>query len=568
MVSITLKGWVENLRQEKVMTLVFLVCIIALAYFVVYPFGVLIWKSLLSPKTGELTLFNYAQFFMDRGIYDALLNTIEMALGTLILGIGIGVSMAWGVSRTNMPLKGFIRSMVVLTFATPTFLTSLAWVILLGPKAGIINETIKTIFSLKTAPFNIFSMTGLIFVLGIFLYPFIFFSTSAALDNIDPSVEEASVVLGASKSRTLFGITLPLVAPAIFSGGILIILQSFALFGAPAVIGMPAKIYTIATKIYSLFYFPPRFEMAAAVATPMILITVILLVIQKIYLGRKQYITMGGVRTSPQMIDIGMWRYVLMGFSLLVILLSIFLPFFALLSVSIKKIFGHPFSLENLSLQHYKFVFFKSPIVFTSLRNSFVLATSATLICMILAMIIGWMVEKTKVPGRGLLTFITLVSMSFPGIALALGLIFAFSSSPLNLYGTRWILLVGYVIIGLPIAFLFTRTSLKQLGIELVEAARTCGASWIKSMKDITTPLIKGGILAGSIIIFVSIFRELGASILLYTGGNEVVSVLIYTYSEEGDTGAMAAISVIVLAINLSLVLIVRRLVGKGVMQL
>jgi iron(III) transport system permease protein len=127
---------------------------------------------------------------------------------------------------------------------------------------------------------------------------------------------------------------------------------------------------------------------------------------------------------------------------------------------------------------------------------------------------------------------------------------------------------VGYVIIGLPIAFLFTRTSLKQLGIELVEAARTCGASWIKSMKDITTPLIKGGILAGSIIIFVSIFRELGASILLYTGGNEVVSVLIYTYSEEGDTGAMAAISVIVLAINLSLVLIVRRLVGRGVMQL
>ena len=368
---LSIRGHLENLRQEKVMALVFLLCAITLACFVVYPLGVLIRKSLLNPKTGGWTLFNYTQFFLDGGIYDAFLNTVEAALGTLILGIGIGVPMAWGVSRTNMPLKGFIRSMVVLTFATPTFLTALAWVILLGPKAGTINETIKSVFSLRTAPFNIFSMAGLIFVLGIFLYPFIFFSASTALDNIDPSMEEASVVLGASKARTLFGITLPLIAPAIFSGGILVILQSFALFGAPAVIGMPAKLYTISTKIYSLFYFPPRFEMAAAVATPMILMTAILLIIQKIYLGKKQYITMGGVRTSPQVIDIGMWRYVLTGFSLLIILLSIFLPFFALLSVSVKKIFGHPFSLENLSLQHYRFVFLKSPIVFTSLRNSF-----------------------------------------------------------------------------------------------------------------------------------------------------------------------------------------------------
>jgi iron(III) transport system permease protein len=564
----SIRGWIENIRQEKVMTLIYLICAVTLIYFVAYPLGVLVAKSFLKPKVHEFTLLNYAQFFMDRGIYEALLNTIQVALGTLLLGMGIGVPMAWGVSRTNMPLKGFIRSMVVLTFATPTFLTALAWIILLGPKAGIINETIRILFSLKESPFNIFSMNGLIFVLGIFLYPFVFFSTSAALDNMDPSMEEASVVLGASKGRTLFGITLPLIAPAIFSGGILIILQSFALFGAPAVIGMPAKIYTIATKIYSFFYFPPRFEMAAAVATPMILMTAILLIGQRIYLGRKQYITMGGTRTSPQIVDIGIWKYVLCGLSLFVIVLSIFLPFLALLSVSIKKIFGNPYSLGNLSLKHYEFVFLKSPIVFTSLRNSFLLALSASIISLILALIIGWMVEKTKLGGRSILTFITLLCMSFPGIALALGLIFAFSSPPLNLYGTRWILLVGYVIIGLPVAFLFARTSLKQLGIELVEAARTCGSSWIQSMRDVTVPLIKGGILAGGIIIFVSIFRELGASILLYTGGNEVVSVLIYTYSEEGDTGAMAAISVIVLAINLVLVLIVRRLVGKGVMQL
>lgn len=562
------KGFMEHLRQERAMTVIFLFCIVVLLFFVLYPFGVLFHKSLLSPKTGEFSLINYAQFFMDRGVYEALLNTIKMALGTLMLGIGIGVPMAWGVSRTNMPLKGFVRSMVVLTFATPTFLTALAWVILLGPKAGIINELFKTIFYLEKGPFNIFSMTGLIFVLGIFLYPFIFFSTSTAMDNMNPSMEEASMVLGASKSRTLFRITLPLIAPAIFSGGILIILESFALFGAPAVIGIPAKIYTLSTKIYSLFYFPPRFEMGAAVATPMILMTAILLVTQKIYLGRKQYITLGGIPMARQMIDIGFWKYLLCGFSLLFIILSIFLPFLTLFSVSIKKIFGNPFSLENLSLQHYEFVFFKSPVVFKAFKNSFLLAASASILCITFALIIGWMVEKAKIAGRGILTFLILICMSFPGVALALGLVFAFSSFPMNLYGSLWILLVGYGIIGLPIAFLFIRTSLKQLGTELVEAARTCGASWIQSMRDVTGPLVKGGILAGSVIIFVFIFRELGASIFLYTGGNEVVSVLIYHYSEEGDTGAMAAISTIVLSINLSLILLVRKLVGKGVMQL
>lgn len=528
----------------------------------------MVQKSFYIPGEGGATLKNYRTFLFDRSVYRALINTFKLAGGSLLLCIFLAIPMAWGVSRTNMPLKKFIRTMVVLTFATPTFLAAIAWITLLGPGAGTANTILKNVFNLKSSPLNIFSMEGMILVHALFLYPFLFFSVTTALENIDPSFEEAGAILGAGKIKVIFTITLPLIAPAIISGGTLVVLECMALFGAPAILGLPARIYTLSTKIYSYFYFPPRFEMAAAVALPLILIIALILLGQRMYLGRRQYITVGGISSQHQEIDLGKFRYLLAGFCLLVIGVGIFLPGLSLLIVSLKKLFGMPFSLSNFTLNNYYKLLFESLIFKTAVKNSFILSLGASIGALFLAVVLGWVVERTEVKGREIISFLVMICMSFPGIALAVGLVLAFSHRPLALYGTLYLFLIAYIIRGLPITFLYTRSALKQVSKELEEAPRVLGSGWLKSMKDVTVPLISPTLLAAGIIVFVLMFRELSSSIMLYTGGNEIIAVLIYQFSEEGDNGSMAAMAVMVFMFNLILVFFARKLGGESLGKL
>lgn len=554
----------DALRREPLKVLVLAISLALFTWFVLYPFALLVGRSFLQPGTSRWTLDNYAAFFAQAGLWSAFVNTLILGAGCLVLSLLVGVPMAWGVARTNMPCREFVQTMAALTLATPSFLSALAWILLLGPRAGSLNLLARELFGLDRPFFNIYSMGGLVFVLGLFLYPFVFFAATAALQSLDPRLEEAAEIHGSTQLGAALRVAGPLILPAILSGTILVVLEAFAVFGAPAVIGLPARFRTLSTQIYTFFYFPPQFEMAAVAAVPMVLLIALLLWLQRTILGRRQYVVVGGTAGYARRLDFGSWRIVLAAFCLAVIGVSIFLPFGALLVVSLKRIVGLPLAWDNFTLRHYRSVLVDSLVFRRSVLNSFVLAVAAATLCTAFSALLGWMVEKAQMVGRECIQFLMLLSLSLPGIAVAIGLVFAFSGPPMNLYGTLWIILVAYTIRGVPLAFLHARDAYRQVGDELLEASQILGASWLRAVRDVAVPLAKRGLLAGWILVFVLMLRELGASILLFTGDNQVVAVTIYQAAEEGDFGPMAALSVLVLFVTGILVLSVRRAVGSG----
>ncbi|UTW52998.1 iron ABC transporter permease [bacterium SCSIO 12827] len=543
----------RKIRHERGKALLLAGCVAVLGYFLIYPFSLMLVRGIQDPVTGALTLSVYEAMITDPAFYAAFQSSLIISLGTLAVCVVLAVPMAWGVSRSDMPYRGTIRVLTMLTFATPSFLGAIAWILLLGPGGGELNLFIRWLFDLESSPFNIFGTGGIIFVFSLYLYPYVFFAVCTALDNIDPAMEEAAAMLGASKLRTTFTVTLPLVLPAVLAGGALVFLESTVNFGVPAIVGLPVHVETLTTRIYSLFQFPPQYEMAAATAVPIILIVGLCVLIQRMAIGNRTYVTVGGISGRRDRVRLGRLGWVLSGLSFTVIAASILLPFLALLVTSLKRTFGNPVGFDNLTLQHFKNVLLGSTAQ-DAILNSLILAAGAATVCMVLAVIAAWLVERTKLPGRGLLTLLVMACFSFPGVALAVALIYAFSNGPLVLYGTMWILLLSYSIHGLPVVFNYARIGLRQVNPELSDAAEILGASWHRAFRDITVPLIKSGIISGGLIVFVLMMREFGSSVLLSGGGTEVVAVIIYEFAEEGDNGRMAALSLIVFVVNLIVV--------------
>lgn len=550
-------------REEKTKCIIFITTITVLILFLSYPLGNLILTSLYDIEKHTYTLHYYVNTFLDKQLIEIFTNTFKLAFMSVFFSIIIAIPSAWAVARTDMPFKKTIRNLITLTFAMPNFLGAIGWIILLGPRSGWLNLASMHLFNLDGAPFNIFSFWGIVFCACLFQYPLLFFSVSSALDNMDASLEDAAQILGASKLRVLMSTTLPTVTPAIISGIILIFLEALIIFGVVIFLGSPIAFDTVSTKVYRLFSeYPPNFEQAATLSIPLFAVTSAILIFQRKYIGKKQYTVIMGKATKPQQIQLGAWKYILCGFCLLIISLSVFLPSLALLSVALSKISGFALSWDNFTFMNFSRVL-TDDISVRAFRNSFILAISAAAICIAVSVVMSWIVERSTIPGRNLLSFIGMLSMSFPGVVLGVSLVLAFSNYPLKLYGTLWLFLLGYFIKGLPLSFMYAQAAMKQLGEELESAARILGASWLKSVRDVTAPLISRSLFSAAIIIFILKFRDMPTSMFLYSSGNEVVSILIYQYQEEGEFARMASVAILLLILNLTLVLISRHFMEK-----
>jgi iron(III) transport system permease protein len=555
----------NELTREKFKVLVLGITVTALMVIILIPLLALLQKSLVDEK-GTFTLNNFIRFFSETGLLKPLLNTMVVAISVTFFSILVAIPMAWGVGRTDMPLKNLIRAMATIAFVIPSFISVIAWIGLLGPNMGTINVFFREVLYIPLR-LNIFTMRGLIFVLAAHFFPLVFFSVLTALENMNPSYEEGARISGARPIQVVVGVTLPLIGPAVFTGGMLVFLDSLAAFGAPAALGLPGGFHVLTTKIYELFQFPPQFGLAAVCATPIVGFTALGLIIQRIYIGRRQFTTVSGRATHPEIIDIGGWRYVVLGFSLAVLVIAVILPVLFLLVTSLTLTWGKPFTLDNFTTANYNVLLDRTSYVFNSVVNSFILAPSTATITIFVGVIIGWIVERSRVPGRSILTFLATVTFAFPGIALAVGLIFAYSHPPVALYGTLWILLVAYVAHRIPFAFLFTRNSFRQIAEDLEEAARITGGSWLSSIKDVTLPLLKTATASTWILIFSVCLRELPMSVLLYTSGTETMAVSIYLLVDNGDLEKASAISCFILAISVGSVFLVKRITGKGVLE-
>ncbi|MCB4771504.1 iron ABC transporter permease [Ancylobacter sp. Lp-2] len=493
----------------------------------------------------------------------ALGNSLILGAWTGLISIVIGVPLAWAVSRTNVPAKGLIQVTATLSYLSPPFLTAIAFVNLFSPNAGMANVFLREVLGIDVA-FNIFTMSGLVFVTVLHTFPFVYLLASSALQSVDASYEEAAQILGASKLRTAITITLPLVAPAVLSGTLLAFVNAIALFGSQAIIGLPGRIVTLPTRIYALFDYPPQYGVASALSLLFIAITVIALYLQRAFLARRSYVTLAGKGARPQLMDLGGWRWPLFALSVVAFVIAILLPYGTLIAVSFSKSWGLGF-WQNLTLENYRFILIDYDVTRRAILNSLLLATIAATFCVFLGAMISWIDLRTKLPGRKLLDYAALIPLGLPGIVMAVALLQFWLKMPIALYGTFAILLLAYVGRYVPLGVRAANSSLRQIDPSLEEAAQILGASWGTRMKEITLPLIKPGLFAGWLLVFVPVIQELSASILLFSSESITLAVAVYNLYETGYTEPVAALAIVNMIIIAAAIGIARRFGGSRI---
>jgi iron(III) transport system permease protein len=525
----------------------------------------LFWLGVTSFRddAGAPTLAHYRQLIVDPAFVRPLWTTLWTSAAVGIACVAAAAPMAWLVARSDLPGKRWWRTLILASFVTPPFLGAFAWVLLGGPNAGLVNQAYYALRGLKpfeAAPLiDIFSAAGMVFVMALYTFPYVFTFAANALDAIPSDLEEASAILGAPPSRTARQITLPLVMPALAGGFIVAFLQSMTLFGTPAILALPAGIDTMTTKIWSLFQFPPQLGLAAAASLPLLAITVVLLRAQAAIMGRRGYSVIGGKSgTAGQPVRLGMWTVPALALFVIVLGCSVVLPYGVLARTAFLRNWSAPLA-GNLSLEHWRFVFFEFSQTRLALQNTFVLGFAAATAGTLLVTLVGYLSLRRIVWGHRYLAFLATAPVAIPGIVLAVGLFLSYTHPPLVLYGTLTIIFLAYVTKELPVGYQQIASALRAVHPELEDASRILGATRLRALLDITAPLIRNGVIATWIFIFIGSIRELSATILLFTARTKTISVTMFDLRESNDWGPIAVLSLTMLAITFVLIAIIHR---------
>ena len=532
----------------------------ALIVLIVLP---ILWLLLGSVRgDAGLTLENFTEVLASRLSITALKNSLILGAWTALFSLIIGLTLAFAVARTDVPGKPFLRLAATASYLSPPFLTAIAFTYLFSPNAGLINVFLRDVAGLPSLTFNIFSMAGLVLVTVPHTFPFVYLLAASALASVDTSYEEAAQILGAGRLRTALTVTAPLVAPAVLSGTLLGFVNAIALFGSQAIIGLPGRIVTLPTRIYGLFNYPPEYGLASALSLLFVLITVAALYLQRACLAGRSYVTLAGKGSRPQLMRLGRLRYVLLGFAGVIFVVAIAAPYLTLIAVSFSKSWGLDF-WKGLTLDNYRFILFDYDVTGRAIYNSLLLATLAATLAVLLGTVIGWIDLRSLLPGRRVLDYVSLIPLGLPGIVVAVALLQFWLAVPLPLYGTLAILLLAYVGRYIPLGVRAANSALRQVDPSLEESAQILGASWLVTLREVTLPLIRGGLFAGWLIVFVPVIQELSASILLFSSSSITLAVAIYNLYETGSIEPVAALAMINMAIVGAAILIASRL-GSG----
>lgn len=537
--------------------------VLMLLYFVIFPMGVLLYNSVF--LDGAINWTSYNNVYSQDVNWRALSNTIKLSLGVMVVSVIITFPLAWLVGRTDLPGKKTFRTLLVSSYMIPPYVGAIAWVQLLNPGVGYLNELLKFVFGLEAAPFDIYSMWGIGWVLTLFYSPFAFITISRAMEKMDPTLEEAARVSGASPMRTVLDVTLPLMAPSIFAGGLLVFIAAGSCFGIPAIVGMPANIEVLTTRIVTYVYIgdPESIRDSTALAASLMFLANALLFGMTWVVGKKDYTTISGKSTRPNIVELRQWKWLAFAGVGLYTMISIIIPLGSIVLTSLITTLSEPISLSNLGFESWV------PVVTSSqymecIWNSFIYAIAAACIGTVLSLFVAYLAVKTQVKGRSLPDLLVVIGGSTPSIVIALALIIAFSGNfGLNLYSTMWILVVSYLVKYMTMSVRTIAASLSQVHISLEEAALNSGAGWLRVCKDIIMPLIAPSIVAGWFLIFMPSFYELTMSLLLYGSETKTIGVLLYELQTYADTQNASVLSVIILAIVLIGNLILNK-VSKG----
>ncbi len=544
---------------------VFLALAAILFVLIVMPLSWLVYYA-FTDKSGAFTVANFHRLVSDADYLDPLLTTFTLATLSALICCAVAAPMGWLVARTDMPLRRTVRFLVTASFVTPPFLGAIAWELLAAPNSGLLNQLYREITGAPSDShlLNIYSFAGLVFVISCYTFPYVFVLVANALDRTPGDLEDASAILGGSTWDTARRITIPLALPALLAGALVAFLQAMTLFGSPAILAMPAGFHTMTTKIWSLFQFPPKPELAAAASLPLLVLTVILLRAEHMVLGRRGYSVVGGKNSEPRIVRLGLWRWVMLAVAMLVLMCPVFLPYFALLNASFSKVASHLVSLSNFTLQNVRFVFFELSATQLALRNTFMLGTMAATAGTIIALVISYVTARQAVVGHRVLGFLATAPVAIPGIVLGVGLFFTYTRPPFVLYGTIWILLIAFVTLAMPAAYQQMQSAFRSVHPELEDASRILGATRLRALWQITAPLLRTSVIATWCFIFVGVIRELSAAIMLFTSQTKVLSVLIYDLNESGDLAAISVLGLLMLVLTFTIVALANSLRGRG----
>jgi iron(III) transport system permease protein len=534
---------------------------------VLLPLGWLLWYS-VTDNNGALTAGNFIRLASDSTFAAPYLTALEIAASVALCASGAALPLAWLVARTDLPLRRLVRVLVTASFVTPPFLGAIAWELLAAPNSGILNQLCRTLFGLGEYEhvFNIYTAAGVVFTMACYSFPYVFVLVANALDNIPGELEEASAILGAGRWPTLRRVTLPMVLPALLAGGLVAFVQTLTQFGVPAILALPAGFHVITTKIWALFQSPPEPHLAAAAAMPLLIVTMLLLRGQQRLLGRRGYTVIGGRSSAPRLIVLGGWRWPSFAFAMALLSLPVLLPYAALIKTALVRTPSDPLTLKTLSWHNVRFVFVEFSQTRKALWNTVLLGFLSATAGTALALVISYVTSRRLVAGHGVLGFLATSPVAIPGIVLGVGLFLSYTRPPIVLYGTLWILLLAFLTIELPAGYQQLQAAFRGLHPELEEASRIFGASRLRSLWQITAPLLRTSVIATWCFVFIGVIRELSATIMLTTANTKVISVIIYDLNESGDLGAIAVLGIALLLITFTVVLVANRvpLLGRG----
>jgi iron(III) transport system permease protein len=547
-----LRARVRSLLQAR--TLLVLAAVVVVGYLAIVPLGYLLWGTFW--PGGPFSLDAFARAYGAPGIDSMVVNSFVFAFGAAIVSLVTGTVLAYLNVRTDVPFKGLFFAASMIPLIIPGILYTIAWILLASPEIGLLNVALRPLTGGRN-PLDIFSIPGMIWVEGLHLSPLVFLLMVAAFRSMDPALEESALMSGASRWRVFRAITVPLVRPAIVASVLIMIVRCLESFEVPALLGLQNGIYVFTSRIYfTLRSYPIDRAGAGALATGLLVIAVVgVFLSNRVGRGSRSYQTVTGKGFRPRPIPLGRLRPVMGGLIVIYFLVTVVLPLAVLAWASVLKFYQAPTreAFASLTLENYQ-ALLDSNAAGRALRNSILLGAGSATAVMLLMAIAGWLVVRSRLPGRQLVDHVSFLPLVVPGLVLGLSLSFVYLRSPIPIYGTLFILLIAYCTRYMPYGMRYATTSLHQISGELEESAHVSGASWLQTFRRVIVPLMFPGLVAGWVYIFVVSFRELSSSILLYSPGNEVLSILIWEQFENGRFTVLSALGVVMV---LTLVVIV-----------
>ncbi len=549
----------EALRPRRNwQAIITVVILLAVGFLVILPLVFLVEESL---NTGDPMLFppeaygirNYLAIF-DEDI-NVLINTVVIAVMATVMAILIGFTLAWILTRTNVPGRATLERLMELPYYMTPLVGALAWAVIAGPKSGFANQLWKGLGGGGDLV-DIYTHFGIAWVMALFEGTVAFVMISASMKSMDPALEESARVMGASKLRTTLTVTLPLVMPGVLGATLFVFAEMLGSFAAALVLGIPGRIYVITTAIWdSTLSYPPDYGRASAMGLALFVVMFGMLTFYRRVIARGSFATITGKAFRPRPMDMGRLAWLLFAFCMLYVLLAVVLPIGALVMTSFQRFATVILSQAEFTLANYQTALSLGPVR-TALGNSLMLGLGVASVGVLVMVILVWIIYRSQLVGRGAVEYLVMFPQAVPRLVFGLALLWAWINIPIPIYGTLWLLALAYFTVMLPLGVRTLAGVVLQIDKSLEECARVCGAGWVYQMRTVTLPLLKPGILAAWLLIFMACVRELGASVFLMGPNAKVIAPsIVNAFATSGTelTAAMALIQTFTVIVALAI---------------